>query len=355
VCVREGKKMRRGGSTVNSPRKKKIDPVMLAAVFGIGGFIFLILAIVVPIVMSERLVLAECGSVETIHRGEQLICKPKSKETVVAKAELKAAHLIKNYRVKRGDSFPVEHRRFTYLREHNLHKGHAAFPVTCINQLFFDMNASCTGESCETVKMYWLIKEKYDSALSKDSFDESKFTPKIEGFVDPQRYDDSLDLTSTYYIVFSNSNKDTTISFAINIDYSVYNLDGVKSYHLDSDGLCKFKNVDTNDAIIMDYADPDYDGPETIDAEVGIDVSSKSVMIFMIIFFVVLTVGCFTMAVLLILVIFGKIGKKKRKSSKRSSKKVRKGKGRKGSYDTPEAAAEKAVLTSKGADEVPGH
>jgi len=286
----------------------RCDPVLLAVIFGIACLIFLNITIVVPTVLSENAGVSLCGPAESLNRNEQQICTTSSKGKFISKVDAKGAKLVKNYRIAKADLGATKHRFATHDVEANLKDGALVFPMTSSYALTFVMNVTCTGDKCDTVRMWWLTNEYYKAATKKKSFDEEMYGWKDRNFRENKYVNEGLDGSKTYYLVFSNSKQDALMSYTINFDYTVYDMSKSKVYSFNSDNECVFDDLETNEAIIMDYADPEGTGPTMIDATIGADQTNNGLIAFLAIFFTLLTLGCFAICLLLILHIYGKLG-----------------------------------------------
>jgi len=334
--------MRRGEVFVSVKHSdRKVDPVVLAVIFGIGGIIFFVLAIVVPVVMTASSLDDLCGPAEALHRGEQQVCSVSVAHDYIAKADKNGAAYVKNYRVPKTDLRNTTHRIRQWEGQANLADGKLAFPLTASKSLRFTLNASCTGSSCDTVKMYYLATYQYRKATADSDFDEGMYNFKLQGLTgNITSYTNLIETSETNFIVFSNKKKDATVSYSITVDYVVYDLGSAKVVSLDDDNEYVFDDCDSSEAIVMEYMDDENKGPDMVDATISQYTSRVAGAVLLGILFGLLAVACFGVTVICILFLLGKLGKFGEKVGKKLKAKTS------SSYAAPEMAAEEALKVS---------
>jgi len=336
--------MRRGEGFVSMKRGggMKLDPLMLAVIFGIGGVIFLILTIVVPAVMISNAEDELCGPTDVLRRSEQQLCSPSVENDYTLRADSKGKKFVKSYRVKRADlrQMPKTVRNMVYDGSANLALGTLALPLTGTNAVSFVMSFSCEGSFCNTAKLWWLSSASYKKATAKGSFDESMYNHKMDDLTKPKTFQNGFDGSDTYYFVFSNSKQDSTITYNISAKYTVYDLKDVKYTAFDSkkDELV-FKDVATDESIVMEYMDTTFSGPAMIDATIAAEESNTGLVVFLTLLFIILTLGCFAVTIVLLLIMFGKLGRFGEKVGKKFAEQDS------GSYMAPEVAEDTVQIT----------
>jgi len=288
----------------------KFDPMLMAIVFGVCGVIFFILLLTVPAAMAANDPGPLCGYATTLHRDEQQVCDPQRKDTYISEAQKEAAKFVKTYRLKNSDLTQIDglHRFRTWSMKGNLVNGPLVFPITCSLGVFFDMNITCKGDKCETVKMYFLRYDYWKNANKHGEFDEGLYSWKLKDFQNPQNWNSRLDTWTTYYLVFSNSKLDSTISYDIHLDYSVYNLKKFKAYSLNDKNQVSFDDVTTSEFIVQDYVDDDNKAPKTINATISGTKTRTPTIIALVIVFFILFIFFTAVAIMFVLFMFGKLG-----------------------------------------------
>jgi len=334
--------MRRGEASVSVRRVTvggKLDPVMLAVVFGIATAVFLLLTIIVPAVMVANNEEEFCTPSQILRRQEQQICRPPEKNEYTVKVDKNVYKLVKNYRVKSSDLVHTYRRTHDETGTANLGKGHMAFPMTSSYSVSFTISLECEGDGCDQAKVWYLSKANYKKATAKGKFDTTMFTQKVNSLKTPQTYNNQFEGSDMYYVVVANGRKDATVNYHFIVYYDVYDMSTIntKNIPLNDKGEYEHSDVQTDERIIIDYADES--GPMLINATVGNEESKSGVIFFVCILFIILTLGCLAVTVVLVLFIFGKLGKFGEKVGKRFQEQDA------GQYQPPEVAADTVEIT----------
>jgi len=347
--------MRRGEVFISVKRSGhgRLDPLVLAVVFGIGGLIFLVLTIVVPAVISANNKNIVCTSAEFLRPGEQQVCYVNAKGDFVAKVDEEASSLVTNYRMPKENlgKIVTGHRVYHYESKANLKNGPLVFPITSSFRVNFTAFASCTGDWCRSVGMYNLAYENYKKATAKGKFDEKYYSPIFTGLNQNgtvYRYGNVE--YSAYYLVFANGNQEATVSLVVDIDYSAHDLRGaaerdeIKATPFGDKNRIVFDDVQTNEIIVMEYLDDEHKGPELINATITKYRPKAGLIAFLAILFSLLTIACFAMTVIFVLAMFGKLPGK---LGAKVQQKVQKSES--SYYQAPDVAAEDALNASSSA------
>jgi len=293
-------------------RKKKTDPVILAAVVALGFIILTVLACVVPILMIDSAKSVACAPTDWLHRDEQTVCNPKNKKTYIAKVDSNASTLVKYYRLNKDDMSKTKIRTHNWHDRVDLSKGAYIFPITSSAGIKFDMNVTCIDGKCDTIKMWWLSQESFDNANKSGSFDESTPDPVQSDFSSPKSFTQTVDASSLQYLVFGNQKQASMLEYSITIDYTVYDMSSINPIECDK-AECAFDSVATSEAIVMEYIDNDEKGPDYIAAEIKSEQGSIGGAVFVCVLFAVLAIGCFIFFILFLLQAFGKVSLYKKK------------------------------------------
>jgi len=288
----------------------KFDPMLMTIVFGTAGVIFLILLFVVPAIMVANDPGTLCGPAETLHRSEQQVCSPPRTDTYISETQKESSKFVKTYRFNRADLSTTDsvHRFRTWSLKGNLVNGPLVFPITCSLSVFFEMNISCTGDKCDSVKMYFLRYDYWKEANKHGSFDEGLYSWKLKGFMDIQNWQSRLDTATTYFLVFSNTNLDSTIAYDIHLDYQVYDLRKLKAYTMDDKYQCSFDDVLTSELIVQEYVDDDNKAPKTVNATISGTKNRTPTIVALAIIFAICAILFLGIAIVFILFMFGKLG-----------------------------------------------
>ena len=282
----------------------------MTIVFGVVGVIFLILLFTVPAVMAANDPGPLCGYATNLHRDEQQICDPQRTDTYISEVQKEAAKYVKTYRMKNSDLSSIDsvHRFRTWSMKGNLANGPLVFPITCSLSVSFDMNISCKGDKCETVKMYFLRYDYWKNANKHGEFDENLYSWKLKDFQNPQNWNSRLDTWTTYYLAFSNSKLDSTVSYDITLDYGVYDLKKFKAYTMDKDNKVTFDDVLTSEFIVQDYVDDENKAPKMINATISGTKTRGPTIAALVIIFLILSIFFLALSVMFLLFMLGKLG-----------------------------------------------
>jgi len=343
--------MRRGEVFISVKRSGhgRLDPLVLAVVFGIGGLIFLVLTIVVPAVISANNKNIVCTSAESLRHGEQQVCFVGEKGNFLAKVDEDATSLVTNYRMPKDKLGQIlaDHHVYHYEKKANLKDGPLVFPMTSSFSFSFTADASCTGDWCRSVGMYNLGYDSYKKATAKGKFDEKMYSPVFTGLNQNSTiYKYGNVEFSAYYLVFANGDQDAVVFLNITIDYLTYNFKGaaerdeIKATRFGDKNTIVFDDVQTSEIIVMEYLDEEQKGPEIINATITKYRPKAGLIAFLAIVFSLLTLACFAMTVIFVLAMFGKL------PGKLGAKVQQKVQQSESSYQAPEAAAEDALNAS---------
>jgi len=317
---------------------------MVATVFAIGGIIFFILGVAVSSVMVNTAKPVACAPTEVLRRDEQTLCRPSTKKDYIAKTDSNAVSFINYYRLTRSRLSNTVHRVRAWNGTVDLSKGAYSFPVTSSVGMKLTVNVKCDSGKCETVKVFWLRHDYFNNANKSGTFNEGMYSCRQRDLSKPLLITEMLDESILYYLVFGNQNDPAILQYSITIDYTVYSLNELDRVNCSKQD-CEFRDVGTDEIIVMDYIDTNNKGPAVIGAEIKSAASSYGGAVFFGILFVFLSLACFAVCVLFILHKTGKINLYRKKAALDTSGSTG------GSYKAPEVAAEDTVRVSGGVDD----
>jgi len=240
-------------TTSTSTKGGDEDDLKLAGIFFlVCGVVFLILAIVVPIVVVNKRDPFYCSPATYLNFAEQLQCIPKLADLpLVTYAEY--PDLVKVYREKAATLKTVTRTMKYEAYKLDLKGEYDYFSISVPIQVEADLTVDCAGTSCDTVKMYWVNDSLYNKAISNGYFDEDLLTPEKVGF---GRGDDvhlaSSIKNTVYYLVFSNSQSaGVTVIYSITLTYTVYDVSKLKAQSCGAE--CRFEDIQSDEIVFMDY------------------------------------------------------------------------------------------------------
>ena len=294
--------------TIRRSADGRFDPMLMTIVFGVAGAIFLILAFTVPAVMAANDPGNQCGPANFLNREEQQICSTPRKDTYFARAQPSGAKFLKTYRVKWSDLKEAVHRIRTWVLKGDLSKGPIVFPITTPISVFYDMSINCTGDKCDSVKMYLLDSSYWKKANKKGYFNENQYGYVINNFIEPKVYNSRIDSRSTNYLVFANNNLSSYVTCVLNLDYSVYDMSKAKVYPLDNETKCEFDDVQEGEVIMQEYADRNDQGPAMINVTINGTWTRTPTVIALAIVFTLLAIILLGISIMFMLFMCGKLG-----------------------------------------------
>jgi len=218
------------------------------------GILFLILAIVVPIViMKDSHVL--CPPATSINRGEQLVCKRFNHgESYYAEVSSNGSSYVKVY--KTSTSPKTVYRTIAYKNTYTSTLSEAYEDFSISSPFYVSVNAKvwCSGRKCDKVKFFWLTDEKFQDATRYGGFDDSRVSYYKKDFSDsPVNVTPSYTGNNYMHFLFSNNReKDVVLSYQITVTLQVYDVNNLNPENCKGDD-CKFKDLDSNDILIIDY------------------------------------------------------------------------------------------------------
>jgi len=293
----------------------RLDPVVVATVFGVASVLFFILAIVVPFFMAKEAKPVVCAPTAWLYRDSQTVCRPTKDRTYIATADSKAVPYIKYYRLKKNGLGLLSERTHRYKnRTLDLSNGPVPFAVMSSAGATIQMNARCLSGKCENVRIYWLAKEYFDQANETGTYDEGMYSYRFSDLTRPILLEESVGLSSCYYLIFGSRNEPVKLSYDVTYTYTVYDMK--QNVPIDcKKEECVFDDMTTEEAIVMDYVDAQNSGPEQTSAQINSVAESYAAATFVAILFLVLTLICLAVLVIFILQKLGKINLFKNKGA----------------------------------------
>jgi len=290
--------------------------------------------------MSDGAKPTVCAPTDALHRDEQTVCRPGTKNNYIAKVDSNAASFMKYYRVSRDDLSRTVTRVHVWDGVVDLSKGAYSFGITSSSRMSLTMKVRCTEGKCDTIKMYWLNKDSFDKANKSGTFDEDMFGAQQSDFTSHKTFTESLDSSAVSYLVFANKNQASVIDYNLTISYVVFDTSSFTPVACTNDE-CSFEDVTTSEAIVMEYIDTEEKGPEYVGAEIKSEQKSVAGAVFIGIVFMALSLGCLVFFILFVLQALGKI-------SLYTKKPIQKQEGKDNSrYEAPDIAGDKAVRVSE--------
>jgi len=170
------------------------------------------------------------------------------------------------------------------------------------------MTVNCTGDKCESVKMYILDSSYWKKANKEGYFNENMYGYRINNFIEPKLYNSRIDSRCTNYLVFANNNQSSIVTCVINLDYRVYNLSKLKYYTADNESKCQFDDVLEGELIVQDYDDALNRGPKMVNVTINGVKTRTPVIVTLAIIFTLLCILASIITIVFILFMCGKLG-----------------------------------------------
>jgi len=283
----------------------RVDPAIVATVFGVASVVFLILAIVVPAFMVKNAQPVICAPTDVLFRNAQTVCRPPKARTYIGLTESKAAPYVKYYRMKQSAIGTTRERVHNYVATADLAQGPMIIPVMSSAGAVINLDVHCVSGKCDSVKLYWLNKVYFDEANETGTFDENLYGWRKSDFSQRFIFYENLGMSTCIYLVFANKNEPAKISVDGTMTYTVYNMNQMEPIDCKKEE-CVFEKMETNEIIVMDYVDNEGKSPEKVYAQINsVAESYVGAVIFAIIFGLL----CLAALAVLILFVLQKLGK----------------------------------------------
>jgi len=318
----------------------KVKPFAFCIVFLVIAIVFLILTIAVPVALIVNPGFEKvCDFEKTLNRGEQYGCilndnVVDGRTWVIDVTEGSAAKWATAYRTlnptEAAESYIMKWKNFDVSVRS---KKYVSFPVSApryFNPANSFINITCRGYACSSsssVKLHWLSMKQFDYATQYGYFDQSYGGLYCNDFDDGEEIDWQLKLPSDYssnyyfYLILSNTAaSDVRFHFSLQLDYKRYNTKSLTPLEI-SGGKVKIKDLNRNEMMIVEYpsgADNvidynDLNPPPSIQMQIhDIDVNWSGVIL-SVVFFGLVTIVAFILAIHSFMKVMKKMGKIKSK------------------------------------------
>jgi len=296
----------KGQVYISVERTKKNDPLLIALVFGIATLVFLILTFVIPSVMKNVVDPKWCVESEWIRRDEQAICYPGTRKDYVSRLNLTDYPNVKLYRMLRTDLKKNVVRDHYWSGKLDLSKGPFIFPITTSYMAQVDVNATCTGK-CDSVKLYFILEETFRKHNKTGEFVEADFSYRYKDFTSRQIISEMINRADSYYLVISNGKQESVVDYTMKIHYTGFDVSENSKIVNCTEYECIIPDLQTTEAVIMEYLDPNNRGPEVIPIYLKSRKGTYAGVVIFAIIFLLCTLGCGTITVLSVLTKLGKI------------------------------------------------
>jgi len=318
-------------------------------IFGILFFVFLILAIAVPVSMlaATEGELCDTAQTETLLRDEQLMCFPEHyDETWTAAYDQKGADNIKVYKASKKNTPMVNrHHNWVNLSRHigGKYVDNIYFKMSSVQSVDGTARGNCTGDDCEKVKVYFadqdsFYKHFFDSYGRFRTYGTPIYTFSNETNANNQtEFEFRFSKTEgpkVYYLITSNTGRNTVVlDYDMYLDYQVFDLSSIKAEKCE-DYKCDFSGLTNDDVIVMEYKDSsdttnvwgnqNDSAVYSLNASVyTIDVDWSGVLGTGLAFGIIALI-CLAIAIALLFKILKKLGKIGKKAAKKAKKEAEK-------------------------------
>lgn len=245
----------------------EVDPKILGLGLAILGVVFMICTIAVPVSMVANPSGTPCSSADSLNRNEQAVCYPgeKADEDFLVEYEKKGDGYVKAYRAKKSQ-LENNNKTRTYIWENykmQLSGSYDYFSFSVPVSVSGYLNVFCDewrkNDKCNKVKMWFLSKEKFDSAINEyGEFDEDAFKKADKGFDSTgSQYYFWANTPGQYVLAFAlTKEKPTYVSYDIALRYNVFETKDMEEVECKK-GECKIKDVKDDEVVIADFVVPD--------------------------------------------------------------------------------------------------
>lgn len=304
---------------------KPANPIV-TGIFLIGlGILFLILAIVVPVVMVADPDGDPCAIGDSLNLGEQMICEPPDlDETYIAEVRSVGSRYAKMYKAKKSALTTITRTQVWPKYVSSLDNDESAqwFNVLAPLGVTGSVHVHCSGTKCDKVKMYWLTESQFNSRFDSDGGYIEKDDYLHKDFEDD--YDTSaLSGKGVYYLVFSNKKeRKAVLRYDTTLKYVVYDVSGLNPLACGEKGECEFEDMASGEVILIDVPSKEVREGESVYFDASIhnnDIDWSGVLAAGFILGI-LGIVCFVLAAIYLYKILKKLGKIGKKVVKKIEK-----------------------------------
>jgi len=305
------------------------NPKVVGVMFAILGVVFFLLAIIVPSSINSKTQYL-CHPALSVNKREQQFCNPrlldkKYKAEVTSDKKYEPDKYVKIYRTTESQlKNTTRHMSYKDYTE-TLSRWYTDFSMSISAGVVMNVSANCKGLCCSYTRMYWLTDDEFLDHLDENEDFLSKTDYIMSDFSDYDFESDSFNTTVTAYgnnymhLIFSVMDFGyTTIKYSVDIDYIVYDVSDLNAEKCESD--CKFKDLATDDVIILDFADDNLKGPDYLNASIYAEDVDYTTPLSCGLIFGVIAIICFLIAALYLYKLLKKLGKIGKKAFKKVEK-----------------------------------